>query len=257
MPAKKSAAKSAKTTAKSKPAVLASQPKPTTAAAKPSDDRVLVCLQDPFASGVWSLLTTATVPAADGQAAHQWQITAGFELLPPRFLEGQASRQPITLALKGFFQAAPAGNAAWASAVRAETDPVNPLRLMVRLNAAGKVELSLAFGAKHAGEMQVKATADKRWFNGDVAFAENGDTGLTVGAVAAISALPWALLVGGSNAAIKGLAFDGGWRKNLEEGPKPVADGACSTTGSWGFAMMTTSEYESWCAATGRVPRIV
>lgn len=244
------------TPAKTKP-VGTTVSRTAAAGTSPVAEKLLVCLQHPFAAGSWALTTNATVPAADGLTGHLWQVTAGFELLAPRFMEGQASRQPVTLAVKGFSQATPANNAAWANATRSETDAINPLRVIVRLNAAGKVELSLAYGAKHAGETRLHATADTRWFNGDVAFAENGDTGVTVGAVAVVSAQPWSLVIGGSNAAVKGLAFDGGWRKNLEQGPKPVADGACTTTGSWAFTAMTAGEYAEWCAANGRRPDIV
>jgi len=70
--------------------------------------------------------------------------------------------------------------------------------------------------------------------------------------VAVISTRNWSLLIAGSNAATQGLAFDGKWRRNLDEN-----DGAASVPGTWAFAVMTQAAYESFCLNRGWTPYIL
>jgi hypothetical protein len=260
---KKSSA--AKPAAKTSPKKKSTSHLPSSPAkAKTGDELLLVCLQDPFTQGTWILHRDDVVPCDDGNSAHTWQLRAGFELLAPRMLEGQFSRVPVAMNLKGFASAGPANNAHWAPSVRLETSTVPPLKLIVRVNNSGKIEFSLASGAKHPEGKPLPFAGDRRDFNMDVAFATNGPSGFTAAATAVISTLPWAQLIAGSAAATKGLAFDTSWMRNLRKGSETtdkkgktttvVPDGATIAQDSWAFAAMTPSEYESWCASENRPP---
>jgi hypothetical protein len=236
----------------------------TSGKSKSSADLLLVCLQDPFTQGTWILHRDDIVPCDDGNSAHLWQLRAGFELLAPRMLEGQFSRVPVAMNLKGLASAGPSNNANWAPTVRLETSTAPPLKLIVRVNNSGKVEFSLASGAKHPEGKPLPFAGDRRAFNTDVAFATNGPSGFTAAATAVISTLPWAQLIAGSAAATKGLAFDTGWMRNLRKGSETtdkkgktttiVPDGATIAQDSWAFAAMTRAEYETWCASENRPP---
>lgn len=253
-PAAKTGAKRKSTSPKISPA----------AKAKARDELLLVCLQDPFTQGTWILHRDDIVPCDDGNSAHLWQLRAGFELIAPRMIEGQFSRVPVAMNLKGFASAGPANNAHWAPTARLETSTVPPLKLIVRVNNSGKVEISLASGAKHPEGKPLPFAGDQRAFNTDVAFATNGPSGFTAAATAVISTLPWPQLIAGSAAATKGLAFDTGWMRNLRKGSETtdkkgktttiVPDGATIAQDSWAFAAMTRAEYETWCVAENRPP---
>ena len=74
----------------------------------------------------------------------------------------------------------------------------------------------------------------------------NGLNGITVGATLVISRRNWSRLIAGSSAATQGLAFDGMWRENLEEG-----DGDAVAQGQWAFAIMNLAAYSALCRNRG------
>jgi hypothetical protein len=209
------------------------------------DEQLLVCLQHPFdAVGDSSLIESALVPAGDGLASHQWKLQATLEMHPPRFFEGWATRGHFTLDLTVGALARPAaGN--WGDSQRTSS-ATGSCRVLIMRDARGKVVLSLESDAHHATEKPMPRPEEARFLNGDVAFRKNGSSGLSVAASAAISAARWAKLIAGSSAATDGLAFDGKWRRNLEDD-----DGAVSASGTFAFAVMTHQAYRTLCDNQG------
>jgi hypothetical protein len=214
-------------------------------------DLLLVCLQDPFDGvGDSTTLIRTTVPAADGNLSHQWMLEAVMEMNPPRFFEGWATRGTFTLDLGVSATALPAAGT-WGGTASTLTGS-GVCRVIVLRDADNKVHFSLESDARHAPEKPLPAPDAQRFLNADIAFNANGKSGLSAGAVAVISNKPWARLLAGSSAASSGLAFDGGWRRNLAEG-----DGDSMVPGSWAFAVMTPDAYQALCLNHGWVPYVL
>jgi hypothetical protein len=214
-------------------------------------DLLLVCLQDPFdAVGDSSTIVRSTVPTADGNSAHLWQLEAVMELNTPRFFEGWATRGSFTLDLSVNASAFPA-TGTWGGAVHTTSGSRN-CRVMVLRDSNNKVRFSLATGTRHAPEKSMPAPDPHRFLNADIAFELNGSSGLSAAAVAVISNRSWSRLIAASSAATKGLAFDGKWRQKLD-----AADGASTVLGAWAFAVMTPQAYEALCLNHRRAPYIL
>ncbi len=230
---------------------FAMSPTPGSPAAAAGPDMLLVCLQDPFdAVGDSSTLVRAVVPAGDGNPAHQWTLEAVLELNPPRCFEGWATRGSFTLDLSVSASALPAAGT-WGGSVSTLSGS-GICRVSVLRDADNKLFFSLACDARHAPEKAMPAPDAERFLNADIAFEANGKNGLSAGAVAAISNKSWSRLIAGSAAATVGLAFDGGWRRNLAAG-----DGDAHAPATWAFAMMTAEAYETLCVSRGWVPYIL
>jgi hypothetical protein len=214
-------------------------------------DLLLVCLQDPFDGvGDSTTLVRTTVPAADGNLSHQWMLEAVMEMHPPRFFEGWATRGTCSLDLSVSATALPA-TGTWGGTVSTLTGS-GVCRVIVLRDADNKVHFSLDCDARHAPELPMPAPDSQRFLNADIAFEVNGKCGISAGAVGVISNKPWARLLAGSSAATSGLAFDGGWRRNLAEG-----DGDSMVPGTWAFAVMTLDAYQALCLNHGWVPYIL
>ena len=228
----------------------ATNPIPSAAAA-PAPDLLLVCVQDPFGGvGLSSAIVHATVPAADDNLAHQWMLETTLELNPPRFFASWATRGSFILDLSVSATTLPVAGT-WGGTVSTLSGSGN-CRVMVMRNGDDKPHFSLESDARHAPEKVMPAPAQQRFLNADVAFELNGNNGLSAGAVAVISNLPWSRLIAGSSAATQGLAFDSKWRHNLAAG-----DGDALVPGSWAFAVMTPQDYEQLCDTCGWQPCVV
>lgn len=212
---------------------------------------LLVCLQDPFdAVGDSSTIVRSTVPTANGNSAHLWQLEAVMEMNPPRFFEGWATRGNFTLDLSVNATAAPA-TGTWGGSVHTTSGSRN-CRVMVLRDSNNKVRFSLATGTRHAPEKSMPAPDPHRFLNADIAFELNGTSGLSAAAVVTISNRSWSRLIAGSSAATKGLAFDGKWRQKLD-----AADGDSTVQGAWVFALMTPVAYAALCDNHGWTPYIL
>ncbi|MEI7910523.1 MAG: hypothetical protein WCK77_12875 [Verrucomicrobiota bacterium] len=219
--------------------------------AAPAPDLLLVCLQDPYPGvGASSALVHSTVPAADGNVAHQWMLEAVLEMNPPRFFESWATRGSFTLDLSVTATALPASGT-WGGTVSTFSGSGN-CRVVVMRDGDNKLRFSLDSDARHAPEMSVPAPDELRFLNADIAFDVNGKNGLSAGAVAVISSKPWSRLIAGSTAPTQGLAFDGGWRRNLAEG-----DGDSMVAGTWAFMVMTPEAYQALCVTRNWVPYVL
>lgn len=217
----------------------------------PVPDLLLVCLQDPFdAVGDSSTIVHSTVPTADGNATHLWQLEAVMELNTPRFFAGWATRASFTLDLSVHAAVSPAAGT-WGGTVRTTSGSGN-CRVMVMRDSSNKVRFSLASGARHATEKIMPLPDERRFLNADIAFELNGSSGLNAGAVAVVSQHHWSRLIAGSSTTTQGLAFDGKWRKNLE-----ASDGDASVIGAWAFAVMTREAYEALCVNHAWTPYIL
>ena len=239
--------------AKKSPAVKQTSATDTTTpgSARSAPDLLLVCLQDPFdAVGDSSSIVHAAVPAADGNLAHQWMLEAVMEMNPPRFFESWATRGSFTLDLSVSATALPAAGT-WGGTVSTLAGSGN-CRVIVMRDADNKVHLSLESDARHAAEKSMPAPDPQRFLNADIAFEINGKSGLSAGAVAVISNKNWSRLIAGSTAMTQGMAFDGGWRRNLAEG-----DGDSTVAGAWAFVVMTLEAYQTLCADHGWEPYIL
>jgi len=225
---------------------------PTPARAAPvPPDLLLVCLQDPFdAVGDSSTLVRAVVPAASGNPGHQWMLESVLEMHPPRCFRGWATRGSFTLDLSVTATALPA-TGTWGGTATTLSGSGN-CRIIVMRDADDKVHFSLASDARHAPEMPMPVPDEQRFLNADIAFEANGKNGVSAGAVAVISSRNWSHLIVGSSAATAGMAFDGGWRRNLA-----VSDGDATVPGAWAFMVMTLELYEAHCASCGWVPYVV
>lgn len=220
----------------------------TSAAAGPAE-LLLVCIQDPFgAAGVSSRIVQAAVPAADGNPRHLWRLEAVLEMNPPRFFEGWATTGAFSLDLKA---AGGAAAGAWGGSERTGTT-AGACRVLVMAEGENKVRFSLASGTARGPEKSLPRPDSARFLNADVAFELNGTGGITAAACAVISSTPWPLLVAGSNAPTKGLAFDGRWRSKLNPG-----DGDALALTSWAFAAMTRDAYRAFCARRRLAERII
>ena len=206
---------------------------------------LLVCLQDPFdAVGSSSLITHVSAVASDGFPNHLWRLESVLEMNPPRFFESWATRGSFTLDLKvNASVSAMAGT--WGGHEQTSSGS-GSCKVMIMRDLANKIQFSLASGARHATEKMMPKPETKRHLNADVGFEVNGATGLTAGATAVISQKNWSRLIAGSAAAAKGLAFDGKWRANLEDG-----DCDAGAQGSWAFAVMSRSAYSALCQNHG------
>jgi hypothetical protein len=214
-------------------------------AATPADEMLLVCLQDPFdAVGSSSLITHVSAVASDGFSNHLWRLESVLEMNPPRFFESWATRGSFTLDLKvNGSVSAMAGT--WGDHEQTSSGS-GSCKVMVMRDLANKIQFSLASGARHATEKMMPKPETKRQLNADLGFEVNGAMGLTAGAVAVISQKNWSRLIAGSAAASKGLAFDGKWRANLEDG-----DCDAVAQGSWAFAVMSRAAYSALCLNHG------
>jgi hypothetical protein len=229
----------------------ATPPPAASRTAAPAPDLLLVCLQDPFdAVGDSSTIVHSTVPTADGNATHLWQLEAVMELNTPRFFEGWATRASFTLDLSVHAAVSPAAGT-WGGTVRTTSGSGN-CRVMVMRDSNNKVRFSLASGSRHATEKSMPLPDERRFLNADIAFELNGSSGLNAGAVAVVSQHNWSRLIAGSSTATQGLAFDGKWRKNLE-----ATDGDASVIGAWAFAVMTQDAYAALCVNHGWAPYIL
>ena len=224
---------------------------PPSSGAPAAADLLLVCLQDPFdAVGDSTSIVHATVPAADGIAAHQWRLEAVMEMNPPRFFASWATRGSFTLDLSATATAAPAAGTWGGTATTLSGSGV--CRVMVMRDESNKIVMSLESDACHAPEASMPAPDDARFLNTDVAFEANGKAGLSAGVVAVVSGKNWSRLIAGSSAVTKGMAFEGNWRRNLAEG-----DGDSSVAGTWAFAVMTPDAYQELCLSHGWAPIIL
>lgn len=253
-PAVKPASPAAATTSTVRPVMVSgkSATKPATAgrADSPPADLLLVCLQDPFdAVGDSSTIVRSSVPTADGNTAHSWQLEAVLEMNPPRCFEGWATRGSFTLDLSVHATASPA-TGTWGGTVLTLSGSGN-CRVIVMRDSNNKVRFSLATGTRHAAEMSMPMPDDARFLNADIAFELNGTSGLSAGAVAVISSRNWSRLIAGSTVAARGLAFDGKWRQNLD-----ASDGDAIAAGAWAFLVMTPEAYRALCANHGWTPYI-
>jgi hypothetical protein len=222
---------------------------PAPAVAK-SEELLLVCLQDPFdAIGSSSKIVDARIPASDLDSNHLWRLRSVLEMHPPRFFESWATRGSFTLDLtvNGSVTES-AGNWGGQAVTRTAT---GTCRVMVMRDADNKIRFSIVTGARHAGEVGMPGPDTKRFLNADVGFELNGTNGLTAAAVAVISNKSWSRLIAGSAALTKGLAFDGKWRTNLEEG-----DGDSTALGTWAFAVMSRADYAVLCRNNGWQERV-
>jgi hypothetical protein len=221
---------------------------PPQAAANPSanvpskDEMLLVCLQDPFAGIGTSTakIVDVHVPASDHDSTHQWRLRAVLEMHSPCFFESWATRGSFTLDLTVQASVAEAAGQ-WGGSANTLTG-TGSCRVMIMRDGDNKVRMSLVSEALHATEKPMPRPDTKRFLNADVAFDANGASGLTAGAVAVISNKSWSLLIAGSAVTTNGLAFDGKWRDNLEEG-----DGDATAKGAWAFAVMSRADYEALC----------
>lgn len=231
-------------------AALAGPPQPQVAsfaaAAAAQEELLLVCLQDPF-DGIgasWSKIKDSLVPASDHDSSHQWRLRSVLEINPPRFFESWATTGGFTLDLS--VKASVAESAGqWGGHVETFTSP-SSCRVMIMRDTDNKVRMSLASGANQATEKRMPRPDTNRFLNADIGFEANGASGLTAGAVAVVSNKNWSRLIAGSVAATKGLAFDGKWRTNLEDG-----DGDSPAQGTWAFAVMTRTDYSALCRNKG------
>ncbi len=230
----------------------ATPPPAASRTAAPAPDLLLVCLQDPFdAVGDSSTIVRATVPTADGNATHLWQLEAVMELNTPRFFEGWATRASFTLDLSVHAAVSPAAGT-WGGTVRTTSGSGN-CRVIVMRDSNNKVRFLARLRQPATPPRKSMPLPDERRFlNADIAFELNGTSGLSAGAVAVVSNNNWSRLIAGSSAATLGLAFDGKWRKNLD-----AADGDASVIGAWAFAVMTQDAYEALCVNHGWAPYIL
>jgi hypothetical protein len=218
--------------------------KPSPAVAK-SAELLLVCLQDPFdAIGSSSKIVDAKIPASDLDSNHVWRLRAVLEMHPPRFFESWATRGSFTLDLTVNGSVTESAGQ-WGGKASTFTG-TGTCRVMVMRDTDNKIRFSLVSGARHASELGMPTPDTKRFLNADVGFELNGTDGLTAGAVAVISNKSWSRLIAGSDATTKGLAFDGKWRSNLEEG-----DGDSTAQGTWAFAVMSRADYLVLCGNLG------
>lgn len=171
-----------------------------------------------------------------------------MEMNPPRCFEGWATRGSFTLDLSVSATALPAAGT-WGGTVSTLSGSGN-CRVIVMRDADDKVHFSLASGACHASEKAMPMPDGHRFLNADIAFELNGKSGLSAGAVATVSNRSWSRLIAGSAVATKGLAFEGNWRRNLDEG-----DGDSTVAGAWAFMVMTKEAYEALCLSHGWVPQ--
>lgn len=197
-----------------------------------------------------STIVRATVPTADGNAVHLWQLEAVMEMNTPRFFQGWATRASFTLDLSVHAAVSPAAGT-WGGTARTTSGSGN-CRVIVMRDSNNKVRFSLASGSRHATEKSMPLPDERRFFNADIAFELNGSSGLSAGAVAVVSKNQWSHLLTGSSAATLGLAFDGKWRKNLD-----ATDGDASVIGAWAFAVMTREAYEALCVNHAWAPYIL
>ncbi len=248
IPATKPAAKPA-TKPAAKPATKSAVK--SAAAALAADDWLLVCLQDPFeAVGDSSSIGVAMVASADGNSSQLWRLEAVMALNPPRFFQSWATRGVFTLNLSVHAVASPA-KGTWGDTVRSTSGSGN-CRVTVSRDTGNKLRFSLAKGARRAAEKPMPRPETQRFLNADVAFELNGGSGVSAGAVAVISGRRWSRLIIGTDVTTDGLAFDGKWRRNLDD-----ADGDASVAGSWSFAVMTRPDYETLCHKQRWVPYIL
>jgi hypothetical protein len=216
-----------------------------------AQEPLLVCLQDPF-DGIgtsWSKIVDSDIPASDNNPLHQWRLRSVMELNPPRVFESWATRGSFTLDLtvRGSVTES-AGQ--WGGNVDTFTS-TGTCRVIVMRDADNKVRMSLVAGVRHADEKRLPSPDANRFLNADVGFEANGSSGITAGAVAVISTKNWSRLIAGSAVVTKGLAFDGKWRSNLEEG-----DGDSTAQGTWAFAVLTRADYSALCRNNGWLERV-
>jgi len=214
----------------------------------PLPECLLVCLQDPFDGvGDSSSIARTTVPAADGNLTQQWMLETALEINPPRFFASWATYGNFVLDLS----VSATASSTWGGTVTTGSGSGN-CRVMVMRDGANKPQFSLESGAHHTPEMAMPTPAQHRFLNADIAFELNGKSGLSAGAVAVISDMPWSLLIAGSSVATQGLGFDGKWRHNLA-----IGDGDALVLGTWAFAVMSPQTYQELCASNGWVPCVV
>ncbi|MES2659486.1 MAG: hypothetical protein V4689_12780 [Verrucomicrobiota bacterium] len=210
-----------------------------------AEDMLLVCLQDPFegiAAGS-SKIFQSKIQVPDNNSDHQWRLETTMEMYPKpeRFFESWATRGSVTLDLRMVATVREdAGH--WGGNVQTTTSP-GQLRVLVMRGLDNKVKFSLLSGATQAHEKKVPRPDDKRFLNADIGFEVNGEGGITFAATSVISSCNGSRLIAGSQAATKGMAFDGKWRSNLD-----ADDGDSLVSGSWAFSIMSRQAYGALCS---------